>query len=221
MNKFRNFSLIIFIFCSSFLFGQNNKIQIGLETGPGLKSLRGNDFLNNEQSIGFSAGLAFQYDFTRLMSFRTNISYERKGTTQRMKASDANGNPIAELTAHSNFDYITIPLLARFTYGDNISFFVNVGPYFGYLLKQEDIIEAYGTYPKTEKDNTDNFNKLDLGISSGLGVNFPILDNLSISLELRNNLGLKDLSALPVINGGGIKVNSINLLVGVAYRFGA
>jgi len=42
-----------------------------------------------------------------------------------------------------------------------------------------------------------------------------------LSLEGRNNIGLSDISALPVYRDGNMFTNSSNLLFGFAYQFGA
>ena len=220
MNKFKNLILIVLLFCSSLLFGQTNKINIGFELGTSLNSLYGNDVLDdNEISFGFSGGLTFQYNFTGLVSLRTNISFERKGFATKIQLTDELGNSIGEVTSQSNFDYLTIPLLARFTFGKKIHFFVNAGPYLGYLLKEKDITEAFGEYQKLESVNTDRFERLDFGITTGLGVIFSIQDKLLLTVEIRNNLGLVNISSLPVTNDGSIKTISTNLLIGIAYKF--
>ena len=216
MNKLRTLTLIVVVFCSSLLFGQTNKINIGLEIGPSLRSLRGNDYLkNNDISFGFSGGLTFQYNFTKLLSLRTNISFERKGLTKKIQATDELGKPIGEITIQSNFDYLTIPLLARFTFGKKIHFFVNAGPFMGYLLKQKEVVEAFEDYT----DNTDDFKRLDFGITTGLGMSIPIQDKLLLTVEIRNNLGMVNTSHISIANDGSIKTISTSLLFGIAYRF--
>jgi hypothetical protein len=97
---------------------------------------------------------------------------------------------------------------------------VNAGPYIGYLIKQTDITEAFGEYSKTKNDNTDNYKRTDLGITTGLGARFPIKNKLFLSIEIRNNFGLTNISSVPVVNDGVIKTNSTNLLFGIEYRFG-
>ncbi|MBN4065980.1 PorT family protein, partial [Candidatus Amoebophilus asiaticus] len=111
-------------------YGQTNKFDIGLEGGPSWTSLRGNDILEdfNDPTIGYSGGLTFQFNFPKLISLRTNIAYERKGVIAKTQAADINGNPIGEITTHSNFDYLTMPLLTRLTFGNKMTFFINVGP---------------------------------------------------------------------------------------------
>lgn len=190
--------------------------------GPSLISLRGNDILdkNNDLSFGFSSGLSFQYNFPKLISIRTNISFERKGFTTQGSATDQNGNQIGEITVHSYFDYLTIPILGRLTFGKKINFFVNAGPYIGYLIKQTNVTEAFSEYPKTETDNTDKFKRIDFGVTTGLGARIPIKSKIFLSIEIRNNLGLTNISSLPVVNDGSIKTNSTNVLFGIEYRFG-
>lgn len=223
MEKLRNSILIVLILCSSLTFAQTNKFEIGLEMGPSLISLRGNDIIdkNNDLSFGFSSGLTFQYNFPKLISIRTNISFERKGLTTQGTATDQYGNQIGEITFHSNLDYLTIPILGRLTFGKKINIFVNAGPYIGYLIKQTDVTEAFGEHPKTETDNTDNFKRIDFGITTGLGARFPIKKKLFLSVEIRNNLGITNISSVSVVNDGAIKTNSTNLLIGIEYRFGS
>jgi hypothetical protein len=222
MNKQTIILLATFIFCSSAIIGQTNKFDVGLEGGPSLTSLRGNDILEkyNDPTVGFSIGLAFQYNFPKLISIRTNIAFERKGAIAKNKASDEFGNPIGEITTHTNFDYLTIPLFARLTIGNKMKFFVNVGPYFSYLIKQTSKTDAINEFPKSKTDNTSNFTRIDLGLTTGLGAGLPINDKLLITLEIRNNLGLYNISSHPVANDGTIKTNSTNLLFGIAYKFG-
>lgn len=221
MNVLRSLTLGLFIFSSSILFSQSNKIDIGIEAGPSLKSLRGSDFLESSgSSVGFSGGLTFQYNFTKLFSLRTNISYERKGSEMDFLFTDEFGNQFDEITLRSNFDYLTIPLLARFTFGEKLRFHVNAGPNVGYLVKQADILDAYATIPESETNNIDVFERLDFGLTTGLGVSYPILNNLLLSMEVRNNLGLININSLANDNGGNTKTVSTNLLVGIAYQLG-
>lgn len=221
MKTLRKLITIGLIFSSSLIFAQMNKIHFGMEAGPSLKTLYGFDTVDeNELSIGFSAGLAFQYNFTDLLSLRTNISFERKGWTTKGEATDEMGNPIGEMTFHTNFDYLTLPLLVRLTFGNKIRYFVNAGPYIGYLLKVTDVAETLGDYPRSEYDNTANFKQHDFGLTTGLGMTYQLAEKLLLSAEIRNNLGLVNISALPVRNDKSIKTNSTNFLIGIAYGIG-
>lgn len=202
-------------------YGQTNKFDIGVEGSPSLIFLRGNDIIDNlhKPTIGFSGGLFFQYNFKKVVSLRTNIAFERKGSVLTSQTTDINGNPLGEITTNTNFDYLTLPVLVRATFGKKVQFFVNAGPYFGYLIKQT-FISKGDNIPTTTSDNTSLDKRFDTGISSGIGLSVPIKTKFAFSFEVRNNLGLYNVSAVPVVNNGTIKTNSTNFLLGFTYKLG-
>jgi len=209
--------LLIFTVGNS-TFGQTNKIDIGIEGSPSLTFLRSKYITNKNVTLGFSGGIFFQFNFKKIFSLRTNISYERKGSALNGEATDEYGNSIGKITTHSNFDYLTLPILVRATFGKKVQYFVSTGPYFGYLLKQTFV--SKGDIPKTTSDNTSNYKCFDIGISTGLGLSVPIKTKFAISFELRSNLGLYNINAVPTVTKEPIKTNSINFLFGFMYRLG-
>lgn len=202
-------------------YGQTNKFDIGFEGSPSLIYLQGNDIIKqyHKPTIGFFGGLFFQYNFKKIVSLRTNIAFERKGSVLTAQTTDINGNPLGEVTAHTNFDYLTFPILVRATFGKKVRYFVNSGPYFGYLIKQT-FVSKGDNIPTTTSDNTSLDKRFDTGISTGLGFSVPIKTKFAFSFEVRNNLGLYNVSAVPVANNGTIKTNSTNFLLGFTYKLG-
>jgi len=202
-------------------YGQTNKFDVGVEGSPSLIFLRGNDIIDNlhKPTIGFSGGLFFQYNFKKVVSLRTNIAFERKGSVLSSQTTDINGDPLGEITTNTNFDYLTLPILVRATFGKKVQFFVNAGPYFGYLIKQI-FVSKGDNIPTTTSDNTSLDKRFDTGISTGLGLSIPIKTKFAFSFEVRNNLGLYNVSAVPVANNGTIKTNSTNFLLGFTYKLG-
>jgi hypothetical protein len=217
-------SLFFGLFLLTFLgttYGQTNKFNIGVEGSPSLIFLRGNDIIDNlhKPTIGFYSGLFFQYNFKKIVSLRTNIAFERKGSVLSSQATDINGNPLGEFTTYTNFDYLTLPILVRATFGKKVEFFVNAGPYFGYLIKQT-FVSKGENFPTTISDNKSLDKQFDTGITTGLGLSVPIKTKFSFSFEIRNNLGLYNISAVPLVNNGTIKTNSTNFLLGFTYKLG-
>lgn len=204
------------------LHSQIGKFEIGIEGGPSLISLRGNKIIKetNITTIGFSSGVSFQYNFPKLVSIRTNITFERKGFRSDLSVSNAYNEPLGELKYRSNFDYLIIPVLTRFHFGNKIKFFANAGPYFAYLIKQTEIIDSNNESQNSNIDNIDRFNRYDFGVSGGLGFRLSIQNNIFMTTEVRHNLGLHNISQLPIINDGKISTNSTNLLLGFAYHIG-
>lgn len=201
------------------IYGQTNRFDVGIEGSPSLIFLRGNDFIDtkHEATIGFSAGFFFQYNFERIISLRANIAFERKGSVLTTQVADIHGNSIGKFTTHSNFNYLTLPVLVRATFGEKVQYFANAGPYLGYLIKQTFVTKG-DNIPTITADNTSQDKRFDIGLTTGLGLLFPIKQKITLTFEVRNNLGLYNVSEAPIANGGTIKTNSTNFIFGFTYK---
>lgn len=134
MNRF---SFLFFLFLSNLLTAQN-KINIGIEGGLSRVRLYG-DGVGKEYkhfAPGYAAGLSFQYNFTSILSIRSGLTLERKGTTaENVIIPDTSGNNFMKSDIRLRSDYLIVPILVGATYGKKVNFFVNAGPYLGYLLR--------------------------------------------------------------------------------------
>ena len=174
--------------------------------------MRGNEILNQHKPLfTFAAGAFVQWNLDQQFSIRVPLLFERKGSRVE------NGALLSGQEATIRYSYLTLPVLFRLNVGDKkLRYFLNAGPYLAYLLD-------LGMYSEGEpvSDNfttTKSFKKFDAGISGGIGVSLPIKDHFTLSLEVRNNLGLMNISDLPVYGDGSIKTNVTQLLLGVSYK---
>ena len=174
-----------FVFACSFLpfvssaFGQQeSKHAIGFEGGAGISFLRGLENIEeyHNPTVSYAIGISYQYSISESFSFFSALDYERKGSVVNATVTDQSGNPTGEIVAHANYDYLVLPLLARFSFGNHLKMYINAGPYLGYLIKVTSVTEENDVIPHTELDLTDESYKYDLGISAGLGVNIPLKD---------------------------------------------
>ncbi len=107
---------------------------------------------------------------------------------------------------------------ARFSFGNQFKLFINAGPYVGYLMKVTAVTDENESVPHTELDLTDKSYKYDFGIYAGVGAKIPIKHKLAFKVEVRNNLGLVNTRSAPIEEeGGSVKTNSTNLLLGVTF----
>lgn len=212
---------LILLTLTNLVHGQENKFETGIEAGPGIGRLWGNDIIddNMDSRITVSSGLYFQMNMKSRFSLRSGLLYERKGSSRRGNLTDDLGNNLGPYIYSGNFDYLTLPFLARLNFGKRVLFFVNVGPYFSYLLKQTDVLrnENISTF---RQDDTEGFKRFDTGLSTGFGGSIPFKSGFIFSMELRNNLGLYNISKLPVWGDGTIQHHTAQLLFGLGYRFG-
>ncbi|GAB4488509.1 MAG: hypothetical protein OHK0019_04980 [Saprospiraceae bacterium] len=206
-------------------FAQAGKSALGIEGGPSLISLRGNpanDTINNP-AIGFAGGIFFQYPLQKIISIRANLVFERKGAvaSSEILVTDDDGNikGVSKYKVHTNFDYLSTSVLLRATFGKKVRYFVNTGPYFGYLTMLTFSAKYSDFFPDTTVEDTNLVKRFDRGVVVGLGTSVIVKRKYSISCELRNNLGLYDLSKSPNSSEGSIKTNSTNLLLSFAYMF--
>jgi hypothetical protein len=222
MNKITMLVWALLTISSTVSLAQNSGLTIGIDGGPNRSKLWGNDFVEKsgylKRAVNFSTGVSLEYKFTDLMSLRSGIGFERKGLTYQVQHMDEWGNQSELISGRSNFDYLVLPLMARVTLGSKPIFFVNAGPYLGFLLNQTDVIESSKLQSGSSVDNTEYSKRLDMGISAGLGAGMPITEKTILTLELRHNLGLYNISDVPVYNGGTVKTKSTNLLLGIAYK---
>ncbi len=202
-------------------FAQQHKFEVGAEGGAGITTMWGNQLVTqyNDPTLGFAYGASFQYNFVKIFSIRTGVSYERKGCVAKGTYLGVTGDNLGEFTTHSDFNYLTLPVLLRASFGKKIKYFFNAGPYAAYLIKQITRTEAT-QLPSRTYEQTPYFKPRDFGLTAGAGICIPFKTSLALSFELRNNLGLYNISHWPVYGNGTLNTNSTNLLVGLAYKFG-
>jgi hypothetical protein len=219
LNSVLVFILLLFL---QNVHGQNTRFETGIECGPGIIALRGNDIIKQYQdlSIGFTGSIFFQYNFHKILSFRTNLAFERKGSVTDAILTDLEGNQLGNVRIHSNFDYLTIPFLLKAGFGGKIHWYAQAGPFIGFLVKATSVSigEEIDTHTSNE---TSLYKRFDIGFTSGIGLSVPIKEKMSASFEIRNNHGLYNISAKSVVNNGTIKTNSFCFLFGIAYTFDA
>jgi hypothetical protein len=208
-----------FLVCKFSLAQKSNQLELGVEFGPTLSSLRGNTILEryHTSKLSYAAGLFLLYHFKQGISLVTGPAYENKGS--KIKESqyyDDLGNPIGIGEGRTEYHYLTFPILVRKWFGNKDLFFVNTGPYLGYLIKQTSKIKI-NNGPTSTIDNTENDKQIDFGIAIGAGLKFPLNNRCNFLLEIRNNLGLINTSDIPVADNGSIKTNTLNLLVGFSF----
>lgn len=210
---------ILFLLLNIAILPAYGQLSLGIEASPSMIFLRGNDFIKQHHlpTLGFSGSLWGQYHISQHFYIKTGFGFERKGSFTNEEVKDMNGQPLDNVTANINFNYLNIPLLFGATIGNKRRFYVNGGPFLGYLLKQTFVYRGE-TIPKTIQDNTHLDKKLDLGASLGLGFILPFKEKFAYSFEIRNNLGLRNVSKVPVFNNGTTKTNSTNLLMGFVYK---
>lgn len=129
---------------------------------------------------GFNAGASADFYFSNNWSLKVKAIYDRKGWNNDV-IEDSQGTLYR---TNYQLDYITVPVMANFHFGNTRNWYINFGPYVGFLLNAEDT--------RFNTDVKSDFNTTDVGLAAGLGVKIPISNYAKIFLEYDLQSGFTD-----------------------------
>ncbi|WP_298224929.1 porin family protein [Flavobacterium sp.] len=219
---------IVFLFLMSLFtslsFAQHRQ-KFGINTGVTYSAFRNMDVPNVDYGYetGILVGLSYEYYLSENLSIKTNLSYDKKsskGSTHTVVQEFPDpAFTEADINFKFHYNYLTLPVLLKYEFKNTHGFFINGGPFFGYLLDSEFEGSASDgiTSQNYTESTTDYNNKFDFGITSGIGKVFQLKNKSSIVVEFRNNLGLFQTNKNNTFNNNTVRSNSYNLLVGWSY----
>lgn len=220
------FSILFSVFTSA----QDTKFKFGIQAGLNYSGLRGYSIPSEfeqqyDESAAFAylGGVSMEYQLKEKLSLRVELNYERKSqkadNTMEIRFNFDQEPQLYNFTTRKNYDYLIVPILLKYCFTDKNSFFVNGGPFIGYLLKSTFTNDLeVPNFETPNEDMTKDSKKTDFGFSAGVGKNFELGNNKMIHLEIRNNLGLAKINKNDVWNGGYISTNSVNFIVGFSFN---
>jgi hypothetical protein len=208
MKKRKTVLFIIGILLASMVYSQN-ETKIGVNFGGTYSKFRGNSLIENaDPKMDFLIGASFEYYIKENLSLKTGLNYERKGFTNKSFGFEEFEFSSNKIKVTTNFNYLILPILIKYELGNLKQFFVEGGVFLGYLLNTKTKASGYPT-----DDSTSLNKKLDVGLSFGIGKKFNLNDESNLNIEIRENLGLINISDVEVIDNGTIKTNSLNLIL--------
>lgn len=136
---------------------------------------------------GINAGGVFEYWVSDLFAIHTNVLYNMKGNKWERDLSVGT----AEYTWA--FDYLSIPILAKFAFGSQAKFYLVVGPEFSFLLSANEVKEGEGWPTGTgERDFKEYMNSFEFAGIFGFGVDIQV-DPVVLFIDVRGSLGFSDI----------------------------
>jgi len=206
MKKF-TILFVILLFASS-SFGQ---YSVGPRLGVNFSTVSGKDYwgeTKHKWTTGIVVGAVGEYVFTDLISLDAEILYITSGAKYLYDISDGENRSSNEGYWKESYGNLQIPILVKFTIGDEIQFYGNLGPYFNLILcgKYKDKVEAYNYEQKgkikiKERPNgysgddwyldPDEYRKFDIGMYIGVGAQKKIGPGL-LTFDVRFGLGFMD-----------------------------
>jgi opacity protein-like surface antigen len=190
--------------------------------------------VDTKSKIGFTLGAAFNFPITESFSIQPELSYVQKGTKSKESYTDGpNPTDIYESENKITINYLEIPVLAKYSFGEGTKFFLNAGPSLGFGLggkTKREITQSYGGQSASgeiegdvkfgdldedaEEGDVYLDNRIDFGVQLGAGV---LIAN-KIQIDVRYGLGLSAL--YDDAEDGAYKNRVIQFTVGIPFSLG-
>ncbi len=222
-------------------------VAFGPRVGLSVPQLRGG---GNEISSGYTSrlagyfGVAAEFAVSPRLSIQPEIDYvpqggKREGLQPVMDtgAFESVGTLYGSFKNVSKLNYIELPILARLSLDRAGRFYVDAGPYVGYLLSAKNLTsgsgpiyrDSAGTQPAQDEtgalivvdygatvDNLEGMHRWNWGFQGGLGYAVPVGTG-QLYLDARAGLGLPHLQKNTAVDG---ESRTGVLVVVLGYMFG-
>ena len=179
------------------------EFEFGGGLGLNIANVSTIDNQNNTSSrVSFNLGVSGEYYFSEKWGAKIKLIYDSKGWSDGFIYNEDTGSTI---TTDFKLSYVTLPIMANWHFGSNLNWYLNFGPYIGFLTGVED--------SELGLDLKDTFNSTDFGLAFGIGYKFEIKDNIKLYFEYDGQSGLSDV--FEVNSGEAIRNGRSSINVGV------
>ena len=213
--------LILFLFGTSFSFGQYKRMSIGYEYCFFETGKTGN-YNSSFNRLNLNS-LTVQYNFKKIVSLKSGIGFERYDfkLSKEVDISGVNSYHRRDYI-DINSKFIVVPMLLKATFGRNFSFYVNIcfntsfslkSPYWGEALET-----ATGLYKYYDiSGEVQASRKIELNLVQGFGFSTQIKERVSIYADFKmivRNDKVKNPPYYDFRNYCGVLLNA-----GITYQF--
>jgi len=226
-----------------------NQSRIGMHGGPSIPSIEGG---TNEVSQGYTSrvgpyfGVFLDYEMREHFSLRGEINYASQGG-QRNGMQPILPDPslpvpsgtalYASFDNETILDYLEIPFMARLTWGGARRFFVDAGPFIGFLIRAKTVTSGssllytnasgtplvvppdYQPLPAADFGGEINvrqdINSTNAGIAGGVGLETPLGPG-DIVFSVHFSYGLTNIQKDTELNGKN-NTGALAVIIGYSY----
>jgi hypothetical protein len=247
-------SIFLLALCSGGISAQ--QLKIGLKAGTGIPNLRNDG--TNEISMGYSSiisrnfGVIADIGLSKRLSIKTGLDYAGQGGIRKgqqpipnLPAQFAQMLPsgtylYASFDNESNLNYLEVPLMGKLEFGKKLKYYVNAGPYLGFLLNAKQktsgtsqlFLDKNGTIPLTIQgqplpaqsmdattDIENDIHSTNLGLTGGVGLAIPVWNRSALLIDARAAYGLNSIQK-DIATYGSSRTGGIFLTLGYVFSLG-
>jgi len=188
--------------CSTAFSQEKGNFEYGFNVGLNVSGVTVGTNYTSDSKIGFNVGAFGDYFFSDRWSIKAKLNFDQKG----WNGGYFSNNNVGSLTNY-RYDYLTVPLMANWHFGRKRNWYLNFGPYVGFLIDAKET--------NLDIDLKDLSESIDAGLALGIGVKIPVTDKIKILLEVDSQSGLADI--IKNNQGGSTTNNRSSLNAGFVF----
>jgi hypothetical protein len=173
------------------------------------------DQFDLERRSGWTASAFIEKRVLPALSVRSEVGYIQRGFVDTQEEIDADGTLLSVVESETQFDYLTIPVLAKLVYDTSpAAVYALAGPRLDILLNRdaEDFEFSDGTL--VESEIADFYDSTALGGTVGIGVETH-LSSLHLFIESHYDVDFTD--SFPSDVPRTVRNNAIVVVMGIAF----
>ena len=202
MKKIFTTLFIVFGFYGLSFAQQKGNVEFGVGVGGGYSLIyQGNDY--SDAKAAFNGEAFADFYFSGQWSLKIKAMYDQKGWGNGFLL---NNDQSVITGVDYRATYITIPVMANWHFGRTKNWYLNFGPYAGFL-----------TSAKETDDNIDvksAFNTVDAGLALGIGVKIPTEKRQFFFVEFDGQSGVTN-----IFKDSGQSVQNLRESIDVGFSF--
>jgi len=188
--------------CSTAFSQEKGNFEYGFNIGLNVSGVTVGTNYTSDSKIGFNVGAFGDYFFSDRWSIKAKLNFDQKG----WNGGYFSNNNVGSLTNY-RYDYLTVPVMANWHFGRKRNWYLNFGPYVGFLIDAKET--------NLDIDLKDLSESIDAGLALGIGVKIPVTDKIKILLEVDSQSGLADI--IKNNQGGSTTNNRSSLNAGFVF----
>lgn len=173
--------LAAFVVAAHSSFAQNKFItpqhQFGIKYGYQASMLNFKPAVSQSYLLGNSFGVIYKFTAEKSLGLQAELIYAQLGW------SESNGQYARQL------NYLEIPFMTQFYFGNKARFLFNIGPKMAFLLSENVLVN--NTDNAAEQHTKPAYNKFDYGFVAGFGGEFQI-GKTALQLDTRAGFSMSD-----------------------------
>jgi len=191
------------------IYSQNTfepETHLGVKLGFNNSSLRFDPTVEQNFHPGFIGGISFKHIEQKSLGIQIELNFVQAGWGENLEDG-------ADYSRRLN--YMQLPVMTHVNFGNQTKFFLNIGPYVGYLLSENESTNNFSKADSNSYYGTEVQNRFDFGLAAGLGASKSTLIG-QFQLEGRGTFGLTSLYEIDRKNG---LASSQNLAVEISLTY--